>query len=357
MLAMAGINYNTDNIRSITNCLIDGKLSPIEMVTMTFKMTPLLMKLNDLIKQGKNSFLAYYLDGVEELTGSIIALILFAMAILITIFAGIKSLLPILLSSTDKRSRFYFWQLLLITVISFVIVLAIQDEDLDLSLTVWPFIALALSYPYKINADGKLNLGNSEQVDAVLEKISFGSIDTQKIKSNVERVGRNVKNSSAYTQISDNANLLKKNVKNRIIQAAENVSWRCPVCGNLNGSGNKFCSQCGSGRPEKPKCPNCGMEIVDNSPFCSNCGAILKKDDAVRTQKQNATPPSKNTEPDDFDEFLLSLETDDIFSESKSKQSEEDIQRYEEYKCPVCKGKIRYKQDICRSCNTRIRWE
>ena len=49
--------------------------------------------------------------------------------------------------------------------------------------------------------------------------------------------------------------------------------WVCPNCGQSGNTG-KFCSNCGSPRPEQPAawvCPNCGQS-GNTGKFCSNCG-------------------------------------------------------------------------------------
>ena len=49
-------------------------------------------------------------------------------------------------------------------------------------------------------------------------------------------------------------------------------SWTCS-CGAVNTG--KFCSECGSKKPEAPKkrfCTNCGYELSANAKFCPECG-------------------------------------------------------------------------------------
>ena len=52
--------------------------------------------------------------------------------------------------------------------------------------------------------------------------------------------------------------------------------WDCPICG-AKGNKGKFCSECGSAKPEAWDCPHCGA-TGNKGKFCSECG---KSKDAV----------------------------------------------------------------------------
>ena len=48
--------------------------------------------------------------------------------------------------------------------------------------------------------------------------------------------------------------------------------WACPNCGAKNGSGQNFCTSCGTKKPEPRRCANCGAALKPGEAFCSNCG-------------------------------------------------------------------------------------
>lgn len=48
--------------------------------------------------------------------------------------------------------------------------------------------------------------------------------------------------------------------------------WACPSCGARNGSGQNFCTSCGTKKPEPRRCANCGATLKPGEVFCSNCG-------------------------------------------------------------------------------------
>lgn len=55
-------------------------------------------------------------------------------------------------------------------------------------------------------------------------------------------------------------------------QSEPTGGWTC-TCGAVNTG--KFCSECGTKKPEAPKkrfCTNCGAELNDNAKFCPECG-------------------------------------------------------------------------------------
>ena len=51
---------------------------------------------------------------------------------------------------------------------------------------------------------------------------------------------------------------------------------KCPECGAMITG--KFCTDCGTKRPEEPQeriCPNCGVKLDENAKFCPECGEKL----------------------------------------------------------------------------------
>lgn len=46
----------------------------------------------------------------------------------------------------------------------------------------------------------------------------------------------------------------------------------CTGCGHAMQPSQKFCSECGTQRPEKKFCTECGGELAASAKFCSNCG-------------------------------------------------------------------------------------
>ncbi|TMI64315.1 hypothetical protein E6H12_03285 [Candidatus Bathyarchaeota archaeon] len=45
----------------------------------------------------------------------------------------------------------------------------------------------------------------------------------------------------------------------------------CPVCGNRQPTGGRYCSQCGI----RLRCPSCGTSSLGKN-YCHNCGQALK---------------------------------------------------------------------------------
>ncbi len=53
---------------------------------------------------------------------------------------------------------------------------------------------------------------------------------------------------------------------------------KCPKCGAMNPSVNKFCSECGTKLESDTKCPKCGANTVPaTSKFCPECGNPMGK--------------------------------------------------------------------------------
>ncbi len=72
-------------------------------------------------------------------------------------------------------------------------------------------------------------------------------------------------------------------------------AWSCPSCGSDNGG--KFCTECGTKKPEDVICPSCGTNYGDAAPkFCMECGTKLGEA-AVPTAAPTATPAPAEEEP------------------------------------------------------------
>ena len=60
------------------------------------------------------------------------------------------------------------------------------------------------------------------------------------------------------------------------VETKEVEGVNCPNCGNLITG--KFCTECGTKKPEEPKekfCTNCGTKAEPNAKFCMECGTQL----------------------------------------------------------------------------------
>ena len=67
-------------------------------------------------------------------------------------------------------------------------------------------------------------------------------------------------------------------------------SWKCASCGQSNEG--KFCTECGSAKPEGKTCKGCGYKTdpEDNFRFCPSCGLEFGKSPATPTPKPTPTP-------------------------------------------------------------------
>lgn len=53
---------------------------------------------------------------------------------------------------------------------------------------------------------------------------------------------------------------------------------RCPICGNPQPPGSKFCEQCGTQLPLRVAptiCPRCSSQVTPGERFCGQCGTSL----------------------------------------------------------------------------------
>lgn len=74
---------------------------------------------------------------------------------------------------------------------------------------------------------------------------------------------------------------------------------RCPSCGKVTLSEDRFCRGCGAGlagRSARTECPSCGKEVLLPADFCGNCGkalsAGLAADLSTRPHRREDLQPS-----------------------------------------------------------------
>jgi hypothetical protein len=73
---------------------------------------------------------------------------------------------------------------------------------------------------------------------------------------------------------------------------------RCRACGFENGSGIKFCGECGAAL--KVKCQSCGFANAPGIKFCGECGKPL-----AETAQSAASPDPRSYTPKHLAEKIL----------------------------------------------------
>ncbi|MDO4963459.1 MAG: SPFH domain-containing protein [bacterium] len=89
--------------------------------------------------------------------------------------------------------------------------------------------------------------------------------------------GANMSTQSQSGEGMDSMNVAGGGIASQIPTRDEETGVKCPNCGNIIKG--KFCSECGSARPEEPQekvCSNCGEKLMDNAKFCTNCGTKVE---------------------------------------------------------------------------------
>ena len=142
-----------------------------------------------------------------------------------------------------------------------------------LFMTAWPFIGLicaiasiVLCYmtaaPRQAGPQGFQSAPNPPQGSA---GAAFASA-MQMGKAVGRQVGRKVSRAAATAAVAASAAAASARAAN---------SWTCPRCGKQMDAGGRFCTGCGTPRPERKACPQCGAEVKDGMAFCTRCGCRL----------------------------------------------------------------------------------
>ncbi|MBR1375487.1 MAG: SPFH domain-containing protein [Cardiobacteriaceae bacterium] len=72
-------------------------------------------------------------------------------------------------------------------------------------------------------------------------------------------------------------------------QNAQN-QWQCSCGATVTG---KFCSSCGSQKPQAAKCANCGAELAANAKFCGECGTKVETEKTCANCNEKLSPGAK----------------------------------------------------------------
>ena len=144
-----------------------------------------------------------------------------------------------------------------------------EAEFAVLALTAWPFIGFALSIAScVVCATDKVPVQGFSQADR--EALSKGFWNVMRAGL---RFGKSMKREAANMAAGAASLMASK-------------SWTCPHCGRTLEGSARFCSACGTQRPEKTYCPKCGNENQPGAAFCPRCGTKLMDPAAAQSQAQ-----------------------------------------------------------------------
>ena len=259
--AAESYNYDEDftynDARTIYDVFEDYAISPAETVMLVIPFS----KINNLLKE----YTSYDADGVAVL------LWFLAILVIVTFLAGIHSLVVVVQGKTENsgRSGFLFFMFLLALMFGGILITlntSVEDVNdyiesyfgyynaISFKLTFWMFVGLICSIPFK-----------------TWEKKLEGSSAGKKALASIDQASAKVDKAKVY---------MSKKIKDY------QAGWECPECGAHNTVDARFCSRCGSKKPEdidiqnvkRPeKCPSCGQPIGAYDKFCKYCGFNMEE--------------------------------------------------------------------------------
>ena len=210
--------------------------------------------------------------------GYMIVSVIFGILILVTLFAGGYALYGVYLRR--KARGFWFASMLLVLIMGEGIIALAMGSGyyIDAFLTLWPFIGLGCAI-----ASIVLCFKAAKQTVAPTSTAPAGAPAAS--AANAGAAGQAL--ATELAKVLNIGKALGKQVGQKVGQVASNAAsaaanaaasantWTCPQCGKQVDGGSRFCSACGSPRPEKRFCPKCGAECKDGAAFCSKCGNRL----------------------------------------------------------------------------------
>ena len=227
------VKISTKGIRRLAECISDGKLKPVEIVTVGIEGNRLLhqMKKIDILDE----------EDLSEISSVRYLLILYIILFLLILIIAVRRIIT--LAKNDTR-RINGWGLFAIQVINLIVFIALcvyaKGKHLQLGLTAWPFIACLCAVSFSL-------------IDRIPDRLfaSAGDLTTGLA------TGRDGTKGPALPL---------------------GGGWICPDCGGKNDRTGLFCSKCGRKKPEKTVCGNCGVEIDEADAFCRKCGTRVVRE-------------------------------------------------------------------------------
>ena len=214
--------------------------------------------------------ISYYLNNFKAIC--VIFYILFYGAVVIGILSTI-------LRFTKRKnfSQLFFVLVFLNILVFFALWLIIKGEmqevnrylNIKSSITLWPILCFFFALPNNF----------------ILRRVQASFAEKPEVKANIETNISRTKD-TVNTVLKKGKTAFADNLANGI-DAINNSGafWFCPKCKKMMPGDSKFCSKCGTSKPEAFVCPNCGKKLARNAAFCDGCGKRIGTGDVSQVKK------------------------------------------------------------------------
>lgn len=258
-ISFLGIDINLEGIEKILSCLLDGKLTPVETVTLCKEIIPIVDTIKYYFRDSSNLLI--------ELQKIYYFCYLYIILVGVTVLTGILSIYSRLREKTNKSNLIFFLLQLMLLIVFLLVALFLRNYEVNVRITVSAILSVIFALPLNIK---EKSVQKNNKYAFYEEKIGKGK-DNHENKSN------------------------KDSIVAMLNKSDEVDCWTCQNCGEKLPLKYRYCSKCGSARPisdgtdeldfkngirnrkQKPViCPNCGSQIEEDSSFCEICGFSLK---------------------------------------------------------------------------------
>lgn len=228
-------------IENMIECVIDGKFTPTEMVTVFYEFI-----------QGTETIGYIFGSSLHEMNADELYSVIafgwcYIITLIVTIIFGIVVLFNVWRKKQAVCEQGYFIAYIFLCSFTLIICLPIYDAVGEWAIRPTLFMVIGL-----IGA----------MPTSFIEKLPFYNFNTFSSKSMQSALNKGMDIVSNYGEKLPTVNLNK---------------WECKSCGKKNNQEAKYCSFCGRKMSEKVACKHCGFEIDDDDIFCKNCGTKFEK--------------------------------------------------------------------------------
>lgn len=260
-LADIGVRYSANKLMNLGKPLEDGRLSPVELASVSMKLGSLLNKMEDGLGRNNNYYDSFAAEQIASYGGKLIALSVVVWVLLLCTL--VFALLTVVGYDRIGKKTVIGFAVCVLVVVAFFVVLTVSGNAAvrNLSDTITDLADDLFDISYAIGAFSIKKLFRLGLWAILSLVFAVGALVLRLTSSAASAPARGGRRTAAVS------------------------GWVCPTCGATQGEEFAFCYQCGGKRPVSNRCVDCGNVLPEGALFCPICG---RKCDGEAVQEKPA---------------------------------------------------------------------